>query len=64
MGGGGAEHDADVLSSLSALVKAAALRILFEGTILKRTPQLKVRVLWASGMAEQWSSTPILPPPT
>lgn len=41
---GEAEHDADVLLSLSALIKAAELRIVFEGILLKRTLQLKVRV--------------------
>lgn len=32
---GEAEHDADVLLSLSALIKAVELRMLFEGILLK-----------------------------
>lgn len=40
------EHDADVLLSLSALIKAGELRIVFEGILLKDTP-IKIRVLRA-----------------
>lgn len=50
---GEAEHDADVLLSLSALIKAAALRMVFEGILLKKTLHIKVRVLPASGKTEE-----------
>lgn len=33
---GEAEHDADVLLSLSTLIKAAELQIIFEGILLKK----------------------------
>lgn len=59
---GEAEHDADVLLSLSALIKAAELRMVFEGILLKKMLQIKVRVLLASGKTEESYSTQILPP--
>lgn len=52
------EHDADVLLSLSALIKARELRIVFEGILLKDTP-IKVRVLRASEEREKPYSTPV-----
>lgn len=55
------EHDADVLLSLSALIKAGELRIVFEGILLKDTP-IKVRVLRASWReGKQSYGTPVLP---
>lgn len=57
---GEVEHDADVLLSLSALIKARELWIVFEGILLKDTP-IKVRVLRASEEREKSYSTPVLP---
>lgn len=57
---GEVEHDADVLMSLSALIKARELRIVFEGILLKDTP-IKVCVLRASEEREKSYSTPALP---
>lgn len=57
---GEVEHDAGVLLSLSALIKAGELWIVFEGILLKDTP-IKVRVLRASEEREKSYSTPVLP---
>ena len=57
---GEAEHDADVLLSLSALIKATELWIVFEGILLKDTP-IKVHVLRASEEREKPHSTTIFP---
>lgn len=56
---GEVEHDADVLLSLSALIKAGELWIVFEGILLKDTP-IKVCVLRASEEREKSYSTPVL----
>lgn len=58
---GEVEHDADVLLSLSALIKARELWIVFEGILLKDTP-IKVHVLRASEEREKSYSTPVLLP--
>lgn len=60
---GEVEHDADVLLSLSALIKARELRIVFEGILLKDTP-IKVRVLRASEEREKSYSIPVPPLPS
>lgn len=60
---GEAERDADVLSSLSALIKEAELRMVFEGILSKKKKlQIKVCVWPAPGKAEEPCSTQILPP--
>lgn len=58
---GEAEHDADVLLSLSALIKAAELRMVFEGILSRKTLQIKGCVLPVSGKTEESYSTQILP---
>lgn len=62
---GEVEHDADVLLSLAALIKATALGIVFEGILLKDTP-IKVRVLRASEEREKGVEhlRPAAPPST
>lgn len=58
---GEAEHDADVLSSLSALIKATQLWMVFAGILSRKTLQTKLRVWPASGKTEEYYSTQILP---
>lgn len=61
-------HDADVLLSLSVLIKARVLWIVFEGIFFfqkkkeKKDAPIKVCVLRASEGSEKSLSTPVLKP--
>lgn len=61
---GGVENDADVLLSLSALIKAGVLWIVFEGILFlrkkKKDAPIKVRVLRAPEGREKSLSTQIV----